>query len=428
MLLSLADAFAQNERSRERKGPETSLAEMPPRKLAEVARPDGKEPTAIVWGRTEEGLAIGIGAVRTSLKSPIWPIIDAYMVNRGATSLTDVPPRPAKFVLELDGQFYAQNDRGGRSSGLEPGKRHGPVAIKTQRFHKVDRLAVHVAVEETAPAPLLTEGEHTIRLHYRFERHGPPGKPVRKLISSPLVTISVSHSPYPEKKAVAMILGELKYSNSDVRRAAALAAGDLRLAGCCDALVRALKDRDRVVRRYAAEALGEIGDRAGAEPLRQLLNDGDMEIRLAAAASLVKLGETLDVAWVEPIIKSKHRVFQNAIWLVRRHGGEQAVPALIRCLDMDDPSVGSYYNYTLVWQIAACGGPRLKYHHDHHGKGTTRHVEENRNVLAQLQAWQRKHQPERPSDRKGAFPFCSTRRPVFPDVFRRSVAAFNGQN
>jgi len=309
------------------------------------------------------------------------------MENRGNAALTDVTLRQAKFVLELDGHFYSQNDHGGRSSRLENGDRRGPIAIETQRFHKVERLAVHVAVEQTAPTPVLTEGEHTIRLHYRFERHRPPGKPVRKLISSPLVTICVSLSPYPEEKAVATIIGELKHSNSDIRRAAALAGGDLRLAGCRDALVQGLTDRDRVVRRYAAEALGEIGDRAAVKPLRDLLNEGDMELRLAAAASLVELGETLDVGSVEPIIKSKHRVFQNAIWLVRRHGGDQAVHAIIRCLDMEDPSVSSYYNYTLVWQIAACGGPRLKYHHDHYGKGTADHVEENRMVLSQLQAW-----------------------------------------
>ncbi len=173
-----------------------------------------------------------------------------------------------------------------------------------------------------------------------------------------------------------------------------MAAGDLRLSGCRDALVRALKDRDDTIRRYSAESLGEIGDPAAIKPLKVLLNDADMGVRLAAAASLVNLGEVLNVAWVEPIIKSKHSVFQNAIWLVRRHGGDQAVPTLIRCLDTDDPSVNSYYNYTLVWQIAACGGPRLRYHHDFEAKGTPEQVQENQKVLAQLQGWPRKHRPK----------------------------------
>ena len=92
--------------------------------------------------------------------------------------------------------------------------------------------------------------------------------------------------------------------------------------------------------------------------------------------------------WVVPIIKSKDtRVFQNAIWLVHRHTGDPAAPTLIRCPDMEDPSVASYDNCTPLWPIGACGGPNLKYN----GKGTAQQVEENRKVLAQLQQWHREH-------------------------------------
>jgi HEAT repeat protein len=219
-------------------------------------------------------------------------------------------------------------------------------------------------------------------------------KPDCKLIPSPPVTINVSLRPYPEQEAVATIARELRHPDFLVRGTAALAAGDLRLSGCRDALVRALQDMDDGVRRYSAESLGVIGDPAAIKPLRVLLKDTDIGVRLAAAASLVKLGEALEVAWVEPIIKSKDSVFQNAIWLVRRHGGDQAVPTLIRCLDTEDPSVNSYYNYALVWQIAACGGPRLRYHYDHEEKGTPEQVQENEEVLAQLQDWPRKQSPK----------------------------------
>ena len=77
---------------------------------------------------------------------------------------------------------------------------------------------------------------------------------------------------------------------------------------------------------------------------------------------------------------------------MRRHAVDQAVPALIRCLDAVDPSVASYYNYTLVWQIGACGGPILQYHHDFDGKGAAAQVAENRHVLAQLREWLRNHE------------------------------------
>lgn len=184
---------------------------------------------------------------------------------------------------------------------------------------------------------------------------------------------------------------ELRQPDRDIRREAALAAGYLRLSGCQPALVGVLKDEDAVIRRYTLESLAKIRDSAAVAPVRELLSDADLDVRLAAATCLVELGQRLNVGWVEPIIKSKQNAFQNAIWLVRRHGGDQAIPALIRCLDVNDPSVASYYNYTLVWQIGACGGPTLKYHHDFDGKGTAEQVQENRQVLAQLQEWFHKH-------------------------------------
>jgi hypothetical protein len=148
-----------------------------------------------------------------------------------------------------------------------------------------------------------------------------------------------------------------------------------------------------VIRRYAIESLAQIGDRAAVGPVREMLKDAKIDVRLAAASCLVELGQALDVASVEPIIKSHEtNEFQSAIWLVRRHAGDKAVPILIRCLDMDDPSVSSYYNYTLIWQIGSCGGPKLQYHHDFDGKGTAAQVEENRHVLAQLREWLSKHE------------------------------------
>ena len=110
-----------------------------------------------------------------------------------------------------------------------------------------------------------------------------------------------------------------------------------------------------------------------------------MNVRLAVIKALQKLGEPFQEKLVVPVILSKKgNAFQSAIWFVRRNAGDKAVPILIRCLDMDDPSVSSYYNYTLLWQISACGGPNLKYHHDFDGKGTEQQVEENKKTLKVL--------------------------------------------
>ena len=72
---------------------------------------------------------------------------------------------------------------------------------------------------------------------------------------------------------------------------------------------------------------------------------------------------------------------------MRRHAGPEAAATLVGCLDMSNASADNYYNYTLVWQIAACGGPKLKYHHDFDSGGTPGQVEANRKTLSALKAW-----------------------------------------
>jgi hypothetical protein len=387
--------LGQSPRTGEQGASETSTDDAPPRFLAKIVRQTHGTRVAIVWGEPQDGLAVGVGAVSTSLKSPRWPIIDAYLENRGNVQLYWIIRARNKFILELDDQFYAESDFGGPSSRMEPGKQYGPISVGTRWFRKIPRLEPISVHDERAPRPVLTEGPHTLRFYYKLDRTIPVNartmKPNTQLIPSAKVEFTVSLSPYPTDEAVATFTRELRGADRDVRREAALAAGYLRLPGCSHALVGVLRDSDAAIRRYALESLAKIKDPATIKPVRESLSDGDYEVRLAAASCLVELGEPLDVGWVEPIIKSKKSVFQNAIWLVRRHGGDQAASALIRCLDMDDPSVGSYYNYTLVWQIADCGGPRLKYNHNFDGKGTAEQVEENRKILAQLQEWLQEH-------------------------------------
>jgi hypothetical protein len=231
-----------------------------------------------------------------------------------------------------------------------------------------------------------------LKIYFKPDRMS-AGQPEIKPVPSGEIRFTVTPVPYPMDEAVATFAREMRGSNSQLQQEAAMAAGYLPLPGCGKALIAALKDDDPVLRRCAIESLAKIGDRAAVEPVHEMLKDAKIDVRLAAASCLVELGQPLDVAWVEPIIKSHEtNEFQSAIWLVRRHAGDKAVPTLIRCLDIDDPSVLSYYNYTLVWQIGACGGPKLQYHHDFDGKGTAAHVEENRHVLAQLHEWQSKHE------------------------------------
>ncbi len=359
-----------------------------PKQPQHLARISVLNQQGIVWGEAEDGLVVGIGELRTSLKSPLRPIIAAYLENRGENSVRGVTLSRAHFVLELDGKSYAEENFGGPVGLIEPGKRYGPINVTTDYFNEVERLKPESVVAPIALVPRLSEGQHTLRLYYMLwdEDKG------RQLIPSRLVRFNVRPEPYPVDQAVAMLVKALKDANPNVRGEAALAAGNLRLSGCRDALIETLKDKDKTIRRYAAESLGKIGDAEAVAALREMLKDGEMEVRLAAVESLVELGVPLETIWVEPIIKSKHSVFQNAIWLVRRHAGKQAVPTLIRCLDHNDASVNNYYNYTLVWQIRASGGPDLQYHHDSDGAGTPNQDKHNRNVLTGLKTMLGKHE------------------------------------
>ena len=65
---------------------------------SQVTVSDGED-AAIAWGEAQAGIAVGVGAVRTSVKSSILPIIDAYLENRGKDALR--PPIPNHLDMRL---------------------------------------------------------------------------------------------------------------------------------------------------------------------------------------------------------------------------------------------------------------------------------------------------------------------------------------
>ena len=189
----------------------------------------------------------------------------------------------------------------------------------------------------------------------------------------------------PSNNSVAQLTERLKSANADIRHVAAMRAGELMLRELLPELQTCLADDDKRVRQSAAKSLGQLGDPKAVKSLLPLSSDPVLSVRFAAVESLVLLGEKLRPEWIEPIIKSKDMsVWQNAAWLARRNGGNEAKYMLMRCLEFDDPSARNYYNYTLLWQIHACGGPDLKYHHDFDNEGDENHIASNRKTLAQM--------------------------------------------
>lgn len=102
------------------------------------------------------------------------------------------------------------------------------------------------------------------------------------------------------ESAVEPLLQTLKAESGVVRWGAVATLGEIRDKRAVEPLVRALKDEYQGVNREAEEALGNIGEPA-VEPLLNVLKDEDSNVRKKAAAALGKIG---DARAVEPLVRA----------------------------------------------------------------------------------------------------------------------------
>lgn len=112
---------------------------------------------------------------------------------------------------------------------------------------------------------------------------------------------------------VKALIKALRYTrNSDVRKNAASALGDLGDERAVEPLIEALKDEDKYVRKSAAEASGKLGDERLVEPLIEALNDEDWFVQEKAAAALGKMGDTRAIGPLARLIESlEHERFRE---------------------------------------------------------------------------------------------------------------------
>ena len=374
-----------------------------------------RTPEPIAWGEPVDGLNVGIGAIRAFHGEKKDLIISAYLANRGSGDLPWIIRSSAEFVIEVDGHFYGEPSFGGPAGAFPPGKVFPAILLIGDRYREIagpDRNVINGS--EAAPLGI-GNGPHSVRIHYRLSRPD-----ARKVVPSALVNIEVPADRadlkatvaalaelagrsdplgreqelaieglrhLPGEEAIAGIAPCLKDRDSSVRSLAARSLGELKLKSAIPFLTQTLSDSDYGVRVSAAHALGAIGDRSAIAPLKTRHDDPNVTVRFEVLSALVALGEPVDLPRVSEIIRTKAgNEFQSAIWLVRRNAPTEAVRTLMACLDFSDASVASYYNYTLVWQIGACDGPKFAYHHDFDGKGTAAEVAENQRILDAMRA------------------------------------------
>ena len=123
-----------------------------------------------------------------------------------------------------------------------------------------------------------------------------------------------------------LLLGDRQAS---VREAAATAMGLLRAPGSLDALGRSLADRESDVRVAAATAIARLGLPDGAAVLSEALRDRNAEVAMAAANGLAVLAQPGSVyALIETMSASSENVSIAAIEAVARLRAVEAVPSL----------------------------------------------------------------------------------------------------
>lgn len=127
--------------------------------------------------------------------------------------------------------------------------------------------------------------------------------------------------------SVEPLITALRHPNSRIRYHAALALGNLALAGinannAVPSLIEALHDEDEQVRTFAARSLNYIGDPQAVEPLIHALRDEDMGVRADAANALGKLKDKRAIVPLLEMLKEKKGNYQCAAEALREITGQ----------------------------------------------------------------------------------------------------------
>ncbi len=227
---------------------------------------------------------------------------------------------------------------------------------------------------------------------------------------------------FTDDLAVGAVVKSLADSRQSVRAAAASALGRIKSDAAIDALTKAMGDSDPAVgvavlqalgatqsprafdvvaraldselaslRRAAVDAMANLPVGPASETLQKYATDDDMDFREYVVRKLAEsLKQPIDSQWLVPVVKSRKNA--NSIGdvprLLRLYTGSKAVPALLSCLDFENPAVRNYYNMTIISNQLPCrGGLAVPWIADLNRDGTAEELEQNRRTLRILKAW-----------------------------------------
>ncbi|MEG4493943.1 HEAT repeat domain-containing protein, partial [Microcoleus sp. D3_18_C4] len=141
-------------------------------------------------------------------------------------------------------------------------------------------------------------------------------------------------------EAIPELLKLVEHSDSDVRRMAAYALGNIGDAQAIPGLLKLVEDSDSHVRRSAADALGAIGDEQAIPGLLKLVEDSDSHVRRSAADALGAIGDEQAIPGLLKLVEhSDSDVRRRAADALGAIGDEQAIPGLLKLVEHSDSDV-----------------------------------------------------------------------------------------
>ena len=132
----------------------------------DIQPPASPSGAVVAWGKPVEGLAVGISCDTTNTDSRKLPKIFFHVANDGDKEIPGIIQSSSECIVTVNGQQYAQDSRGGKSSWMPPGRKYGPIAIDTDALRQIPELRVRRVIIQTAPRPELREGTNTVSVHY----------------------------------------------------------------------------------------------------------------------------------------------------------------------------------------------------------------------------------------------------------------------
>jgi hypothetical protein len=189
-------------------------------------------------------------------------------------------------------------------------------------------------------------------------------------------------------RAVDALLDALPREKSPVAEAIVLALGTSKSDRAFPVITNTLDAGQIELQRAAVNALVNYGGSNAIVALTQCINTNYLSLRYEIVLALAeKLHQPMKAEWLLPVLigREQNHEWLDSLRLLRMYAGNQAIPALLSCLDFDVAWSGR--NWWILNEVQACpNAPHIEYDHDPNSDGTPEQWEKNLHTLQMLKA------------------------------------------